>query len=172
VCSNTPHRPAREQAARPHHQDRDEDRQRAEQAGAAVALATGALSLLAVLICALAAVNIGQTLFAALRERAREIGVMRAIGASDGSVLRIFVVEGICIGMLSWPVGAVLAFPVSQVLSHVVGKEFAGAPLQYTFSVEGALLWLVLVSILAALASSIPAWSAARLSVREVLTYE
>jgi len=130
------------------------------------------LSIFAALLAVVGALSLMGTMSMSVHERAREIGVMRAIGASDGSVLRIFVVEGICIGMLSWPVGAVLAFPVSQVLSHVVGKEFAGAPLQYTFSVEGALLWLVLVSILAALASSIPAWSAARLSVREVLTYE
>jgi putative ABC transport system permease protein len=107
-----------------------------------------------------------------VHERAREIGVMRAIGASDGGVLQVFVVEGICIGVLSAPIGAVLAVPISKSLSAVVGDKFTHAPLSYTFSLGGALFWLVLVGILAALASFLPAWNATRLSVREVLGYE
>jgi putative ABC transport system permease protein len=107
-----------------------------------------------------------------VHERAREIGVMRAIGASDAAVLRSVVVEGVCIGVLSWPIGAVLALPISTVLSTIVGDEFTGAPLSYTFSLSGALFWLVLAGILAALASFLPAWNATRLSVHEVLSYE
>jgi putative ABC transport system permease protein len=82
------------------------------------------------------------------------------------------VIEAICIGVLSWPISAVLALPISKVLSTIVGEEFTGAPLRYTFSLNGALFWLVLVGILAALASLLPAWNATRLSVREVLSYE
>jgi putative ABC transport system permease protein len=82
------------------------------------------------------------------------------------------VAEGVCIGVLSWPVGAVLAFPISRALTTVVGDEFTGAPLRYTFSLSGALFWLVLVVILSALASFLPAWNATRLSVRQVLSYE
>jgi putative ABC transport system permease protein len=107
-----------------------------------------------------------------VHERAREIGVMRAIGASDSGVLQTFMVEGICIGVLSWPIGAVLAIPISRVLTTIVGDKFTGAPLNYTFSPSGALFWLVLVVILSALASFLPAWNATRFSVREVLTYE
>jgi putative ABC transport system permease protein len=97
---------------------------------------------------------------------------MRAIGASDGTVLKTVVVEGICIGLLSWPVAAVLALPISKVLTTIVGDEFTGAPLTYTFSLSGAFLWLMFVVILSALASFMPAWGATRLSVREVLSYE
>ena len=42
-------------------------------------------------------------------ERIREIGVMRAIGASDGAVLQVVIVEGVLIGMLSWLISIVLA---------------------------------------------------------------
>ncbi|MCZ7667509.1 MAG: FtsX-like permease family protein [Chloroflexi bacterium] len=38
-------------------------------------------------------------------ERTREIGVMRAVGASDTAVLQIFITEGILIGLLSWFLG-------------------------------------------------------------------
>jgi putative ABC transport system permease protein len=97
---------------------------------------------------------------------------MRAIGASNKSVRRIFIVEGIIIGMISWLVGAVLAFPVSKYLSDLIGAQFLSAPLNFTFSFTGAIIWLVLVIILATVASFLPAWNASRITVREVLAYE
>jgi putative ABC transport system permease protein len=130
------------------------------------------LSILATLLAIVGALSLMGTMSMNVHERAREIGVMRAIGASDGGVLQIFVVEGILIGLLSAPIGAVLAVPISTVLSDVVGEEFTRAPLSYTFSLGGALFWVALVGILAALASLLPAWNAARLSVRQVLGYE
>jgi putative ABC transport system permease protein len=130
------------------------------------------LSIAATLLAIVGALSLMGTMSMNVHERSREIGVMRAIGASDGAVLRVFLVEGICIGVLSWPIGALLALPISKVLSTIVGDEFTGAPLSYTFSLSGALFWLALVAILAALASFLPAWNAARLSVREVLSYE
>jgi putative ABC transport system permease protein len=130
------------------------------------------LSIVATLLAIVGALSLMGTMSLNVHERAREIGIMRAIGASDGGVLQIFVVEGICIGVLSVPIGAALAVPISQALSAVVGEKFTHAPLSYTFSVGSALLWLGLVGVLAALASFMPAWNAARLSVREVLGYE
>jgi len=44
--------------------------------------------------------------------------------------------------------------------------------LSYTFSVQGALLWLALVLVLSGLASFLPSWNASRLTIREVLAYE
>ncbi len=105
-------------------------------------------------------------------ERTREIGMMRAVGASDGAVARIFIAEGLFIGLLSWLVGTVLALPIGRLLSDAVGVAFLEAPLTYTFSARGTLLWLAIVFVLSTLASILPAWNASRLTVREVLAYE
>jgi putative ABC transport system permease protein len=105
-------------------------------------------------------------------ERTREIGVMRAIGASDGSVLKIVIVEGVLIGLLSWLFGAVFAVPLSRLLSDAVGVSIFQTKLSYTFSLEGVGLWLVVVIVLATLASLLPARNASRVTVREVLAYE
>ena len=105
-------------------------------------------------------------------ERTREIGVMRAIGASDGAVLRIVVVEGVIIGMISWFIGAALAFPIGAGLSTAVGRVLFSTPLPYVFSVSGVVTWFVIVAVLAGVASFLPAWNASRLTVREVLAYE
>ena len=130
------------------------------------------LSVMAILIAVVGALGLAGTMSINVLERSREIGVMRAIGASDGSVLRIFLVEGVLIGSLSWLIGGVLSLPIGKLLSDVVGVSFVDAPLNYTFSTNGALLWLVLVIILAALSSWWPSWRASRLTVRDVLAYE
>jgi putative ABC transport system permease protein len=85
---------------------------------------------------------------------------------------QIVLVEGVLIGLLSWLLGALIAIPVSMVLSNVVGELILEDALTYTLSLGGALLWLGIVILLAALASYLPARSASRLTVREVLAYE
>jgi putative ABC transport system permease protein len=130
------------------------------------------LLIMAVLIAIIGGLGLMGTMSINVLERTREIGVMRAIGASNGSVRQIFIVEGIIIGVLSWLVGAILAYPTSKFLSDLVGQQFLSAPLNYTFSLNGVLLWLGVVVFLSALASFLPAWNASRLTVREVLAYE
>lgn len=105
-------------------------------------------------------------------ERTREIGVLRAVGASNGALLRIVMSEGLFIGALSWICGVVLAFPLSKLFGDAIGAGFLNRSLAFTFSPSGALIWLAVVVVLAALASFLPAWNAARLTVREVLAYE
>ncbi|MEM7131081.1 MAG: ABC transporter permease [Chloroflexota bacterium] len=105
-------------------------------------------------------------------ERTREIGVMRAIGASNRSVLRIVLVEGILIGLISWFIGSALALPASRVLTNTVGTTLLQAAPSYIFSTNGAILWLFIVLLLALMASWLPARGASRLTVREVLSYE
>ncbi len=147
----------------------------AEELAKSKAIFNGVLVLLLIMALLLAAVGglgLMGTMSINVLERTREIGVMRAIGASDGAVARVFVVEGIVIGALSWLLGAPLAFPVSKLLSDSVGIAFFNWPLSYTFSTSGALLWLAVVVVLAALASFVPAWNASRLTVRDVLAYE
>jgi putative ABC transport system permease protein len=65
-----------------------------------------------------------------------------------------------------------VALPIGKLLSDAIGVAFLDAPLNYTFSIKGTLFWLVVVLILSAMASFLPARSASRLTVREVLAYE
>lgn len=105
-------------------------------------------------------------------ERTREIGVMRAIGAATGSIMQIIVVEGVLIGLISWLQAALLSLPLAKLLADQVGLAFVDAPLSFGFSTAGVALWLVIVVLLAAVASFLPAHTASRLTVREVLAYE
>ncbi|MCB0094763.1 MAG: ABC transporter permease [Caldilineaceae bacterium] len=130
------------------------------------------LLIMAALLAVVGGLGLMGTMSINVLERTREVGVMRAIGASNGSVLRIVISEGLLIGTLSWLVGGLLSLPLGKVLSDQVGNLFLGAPASYTFSVWGAILWLLLVLLLATLASFLPAWNAARLTVRDTLAYQ
>ena len=105
-------------------------------------------------------------------ERTREIGVMRAIGASNGAIRGIVMTEGVFIGLLSGLIAAVIAYPLAKLLCDLVGVAIFQLPLTFTFSINGTIMWLVIVAILSAIASFLPAFNASRLTVREVLAYE
>jgi putative ABC transport system permease protein len=130
------------------------------------------LAIMAVLLAVVGGLGLMGTMSINVLERSREIGVMRAIGASNGAVLRVFLFEGLVIGALSWGLGAVISLPVSRTLSDVVGNAFMQHPLTYTFSPNGAAMWLAVVLTLAAVSTYLPALRASRLTVREVLAYE
>lgn len=130
------------------------------------------LTAMALLLASVGGLGLAGTMSINVLERTREIGVMRAIGASNGAVLRIFMVEGVLITLMSVLFGTLLAWPLSQALSEAVGQAFLQASLSYTFSLTGVLLWTVAASLIALAASFLPSWRAARLTVRDVLVYE
>jgi len=81
-------------------------------------------------------------------------------------------VEGLLIGLMSWILGTLLSFPISSLLSNAINLALFGAAAKFTFSPMGVVLWLVVVLVLSTLASVVPARNAARLTIREVLSYE
>lgn len=133
---------------------------------------TNFLMIMAVLLAVVGALGLTGTMGINVLERTREIGVMRAIGASSMNVGLVFVVEALCIGVLSWLAGVLLALPVAAILSYQVGVLFLETPLSFSFSFLGMSIWLALAVILSIGASLLPAWNAAKLSVRDVLSYE
>jgi putative ABC transport system permease protein len=130
------------------------------------------LLVMAVLIALVGGLGMASTMSINVFERTREIGVMRAIGASNGAILRLVIFEGMFIGGLSWILGTLVAVPIARVLDYVVGISILRSPLKYVFSLDGFLIWLAFVLLIAIAASAIPARNAMRLTVREILAYE
>ena len=127
---------------------------------------------MAVLLAVVGALGLTGTMGINVLERTREIGIMRAIGASSLEIGKVFVVEALSIGLISWFVGVILSLPVAAVLSYQVGVLFLHHPMSFTVSLLGAGIWLLLSTLLSVLASLLPAWNATRLSVRDVISYE
>jgi putative ABC transport system permease protein len=128
--------------------------------------------IMALLLAFVGGLGLMGTLSLNTLERTREIGVMRAVGASNGAVRGIVVLEGIVIGLVSWATSALVSYPFSKFLSDAVGQAFGGVSFSFSYSVMGLLMWLVIIVILSLVASLLPAWNASRLTVRAVLAYE
>jgi putative ABC transport system permease protein len=105
-------------------------------------------------------------------ERTREIGVMRAIGASNWDIQSIVIVEGIVIGLISWLLSILVAIPITSILCFGVGTAILNSPMPTVYGVTGIIAWLIFMLVLATIASALPARRASRLTVRDTLVYE
>ena len=130
------------------------------------------LIIMSVLGVVIGGLGLSTTMSVNVLERTREIGVMRAVGASTYSIFRIIIGEGVLIGLLSWVLAAIIAAPISIYISYMFGISFFETPLKIALSPAGVYIWLVLAMLFAAVSSLYPAYKASRMSVREALSYE
>ena len=132
----------------------------------------GFLTMMAVLMLFVGGIGLTGAMSISVIERIAEIGVLRAIGASNGAIMRIFLSEGLVVALLGWSLAAPLALPLSQWLCAQLGLVLIQTPLHFTFSRAGLFFSLGFILLVAAVATFFPARQATRLSVRETLTYE
>jgi putative ABC transport system permease protein len=126
---------------------------------------------MAVIIGVVGSIALSGALSLSVMERRREIGVMRAIGASSGVIARLFIGEGLLLGWLSWLIALPLGLPAGWLMLRGLGAAI-GFDLVYKYTPAGALYWLVIITVLSIVASLLPARGAMRVSVRESLAYE
>ena len=117
-------------------------------------------------------VGVSNIMLIIIKERTREIGVMRTIGAVDAVVMQSVIIEGLVIGLITWIIAIGLSYPISTVLLTIISQAMAGASFGLTFTPLGVFVWLGVVVVLSIIASVMPSRDAARLTINEVLAYE
>ncbi len=134
------------------------------------------LGIFGSLALTVASIGIVNTLVMAILERRREIGIMKAIGASDGDIRRLFFAEAGAMGILGGIVGVVLGWAIGQIINFGINiyLKSQSVPPEHFWAVP---LWLVVFSIvfafLVSLASGLyPAARAAKLDPVQALRYE
>ena len=130
------------------------------------------LAIMAVVIAVVGGIGLSGVLSLSVLERTREIGVMRAIGASSGQITRLFIGEGLFLGILSWLLALPVSIPLAYGLTTTILSTVLDEEILYRFTFFGPGLWLLIICILAILASWFPARNATRVSVRESLAYQ
>ncbi|HWX92069.1 MAG TPA: ABC transporter permease [Terriglobales bacterium] len=134
------------------------------------------LGIFGSLALAVASIGIVNTLVMAILERRREIGIMKAIGASDGDVKKLFFAEAGVMGALGGALGVALGWTIGRVINigtNVYLKRQDLAPEQIWFVpwwlVVGAIIFAIIISFISGL---YPAARAARLDPVQALRYE
>lgn len=131
------------------------------------------LVLLSIASIALVVASIGimNTMLTSVMERTREIGIMKAIGATNKDVLFIFIMEGIFISIIGGLAGVLLGIGASSGLSTVLMRSFGGE-LTPVITLYSILLSIVVAVIVGVLSSLYPARKAAKMSPIEAVRYE
>jgi putative ABC transport system permease protein len=134
------------------------------------------LGIFGSLALAVSSIGIVNTLVMAILERRREIGIMKAIGASDGDVKKLFFAEAGAMGILGGIIGVLLGWAIGQIINlgtNIYLKREGLSP-EHFWAVSWWLVsFAVLFSFLVSLASGLyPAGRAARLDPVQALRYE
>ena len=137
------------------------------------------------LIVAVAAFNIVSTLIMVVTDKRSDIAILRTLGASPGSIMKIFIIQGVVIGVLGTALGVAgglgLALNVETIVPAIerfFNVDFLDANVYYISEVPSELHWKdvwVMASMsmgLSLLATLYPAWRAARTHPAEALRYE
>ena len=132
---------------------------------------TSMLMGLSVVVAVVGGIALMGALSIAVVERTKEIGVLRAIGARSRTILAIFLMEGVLQGVMSWLIAVPISMMVSPLVGTALGTAMFGATLDYRYNWQAVGIWLVVILVIAALASTLPARGATRISVRDSLAY-
>ncbi len=112
------------------------------------------------------------TMLAAILDRIREIGVLRAIGATRQQVVMSLMWESGFLGLSATLIGLVVGVPLGLVLVKVIGHATSGWSLPYLFPTNTALRISLLITSAAAIAGFLPGRQAAKLDVKEALSFD
>ncbi|OHC71235.1 MAG: cell division protein FtsX [Rhodocyclales bacterium GWA2_65_20] len=151
----------------------------------AVAIEKNMMFLILLLIVAVAAFNIVSTLVMAVTDKQADIAILRTLGASPGSIMQVFIVQGALIGVIGLLAGVgggvALALNVDVVvpaIERAFNVQFLAKDVYYISDLPSDLQWrdvgvITGVSfVLTLLATLYPSWRAARVNPAEALRYE
>ncbi len=137
------------------------------------------------LIIAVAAFNLVSTLVMTVTDKQADIAILRTLGASPGSILKIFMIQGALVGLLGTAIGVALGVLVAlnidvivPFIEHLFGVQFLSKDIYLITALPSDLRWPDVWTIggvaviLAFLATLYPSWRAAGVRPAEALRYE
>ncbi len=151
----------------------------------AVQMEKRVMFIILTLIVAVAAFNIVSTLVMAVTDKRADIAIMRTFGASPGSIMKIFIIQGAFIGVIGTVLGAIFGILIAlnidtiiPFIEHLFNVQFLAKDVYYISDLPSDLVWsdvITIVSVsfvLSLLATIYPSFKASRINPAEALRYE
>jgi putative ABC transport system permease protein len=139
------------------------------QAGPVAAALMGLAGFVSVIMGIGAVFGAMNTMYAIVAARTREVGTLRALGFSRGSILFTFVVESVCLAFVGGVIGCLLALPANGITTATGGANFSEVAFAFRitpFSLTAGMLFAVAMGFLGGF---LPAFRAARLPITSAL---
>lgn len=136
---------------------------------------TGSLIVFGAIALLAASFGIINTLYMSVRERTREIGLMKAMGLSNRKIFQLFSIEAILIGLIGSILGIILASLAGDALNSFASKDFLKGLEGFNltkFTIENSITITLIIAVVAFLAGALPARSASKKDPIEALRYE
>ena len=141
--------------------------------------------LILALIIAVAAFNLVSTLVMTVTDKQADIAILRTLGASPASIMKIFMIQGAVVGLLGTAIGGGLGVLVAlnidvivPFIEHLLGVQFLSSDVYLISELPSDLQWpdvwkiAGMAVVLAFLATLYPSWAAARVRPADALRYE
>ncbi len=139
----------------------------------------GTLSLIETVLASIAAValivggvGLMNTMYTAVLERTREIGILKSVGARDGQVMTLFLIDSGLMGLIGGVLGLILGSVLSLLGTRLLGPGLGVGSFSPVFDAGLIAGVLVFSFLLGALSGAWPAWRASRLNPVEALAAE
>ena len=136
---------------------------------------TGSLIVFGAIALLAASFGIINTLYMSVRERTREIGLMKAMGLSNGKVFQLFSIEAILIGVIGSVIGIILAQTAGEALNTFATESFLKGMDGFNltkFTIKNNIMITVVIAVVAFLAGTLPSRKASKKDPIEALRYE
>lgn len=119
-----------------------------------------------------AAIGLANTMLISVAERRREIGIFRAIGGLRSQVIKLILLEAICIALIGLVTGAITGLFSAYFLVHTAAKVVAGFTINLVYPYSILIAAVPMVLLIAAAAAFPPALGAAKIRIAEAIGYE
>lgn len=143
-----------------------------EMQEARVDIVTVFLIGMAIILVIVAVLGLIGTLSLNVSERSKSIAIMKLIGGGDMTIWKMIMVESLLIGLICFFISIFVAYPFSKLLCNKVGQSLFLSDLDFSFSIKGILIWLIVVVVISLVASFIPAYKATKISISKALSFE